>query len=109
MEFTAPAGNSAFVLLPEHHHHPVGSSHLDVRGRDGVLLPLLCRLLFVPLPVSMQEKAHPGPEGKTLHHSSYCVLLGEGEDERRVIHGGQMQIKKAKEKNTTMPEIAPYP
>lgn len=106
------------VSLPEHHHYPVGSSHLDVRSGNGVLLPLLCRLLHVPLPVSMQEKTHPGQEGKTLHH---CGRIGE-DDEGGVMHGGQIQINKAslwrlqssgvrlskQKKNTNVPEITPY-
>lgn len=49
-----------FFNQPEHHDHPVGSAHLDVGGGDGVLLPLLRCLHFIPLPLSMQEAADPG-------------------------------------------------
>lgn len=42
----------------------MGASYLDVRGGNGVCLSLLCYLLFIPLLVSMQKKAHPGTEGK---------------------------------------------
>lgn len=64
-----------FVFLPEHHHYPVGSSHLHVPGGNGVLLPLLCRLLVLPLPVSMQEETHPGQEGKTPPGSAPLLRL----------------------------------
>lgn len=70
------ASNSVFVFLPEHHHYPVGSSHLHVPGGNGVLLPLLCRLLFVPLPVSMQEETHPGQEGETPDSAPLLRLFG---------------------------------
>lgn len=63
-----------FVFLPEHHHYPVDSSHLHVRGGNGVLLPLLCRLLVLPLPVSVQEETHPGQEGKTTPAGSAPLL-----------------------------------
>lgn len=61
--FPGRARKSVFVL--EHHHYPVGSSRRHVPGGNGVLLPLLHCLLFVPLPVPMQEETHPGQEGKT--------------------------------------------
>lgn len=70
------AANSVFVFLPEHHRYPVGSSHLHVPGGDGVLLPLLCRLLLVPLPVSMQEGTRPGQEGETTDRTTAQTVFG---------------------------------
>lgn len=61
----------------------MGSSHLYVPGGNGVLFPLLCRLLFVPLPVSLQEETQPDQEGKTPDCT--CLwFLGTG-DERGYI------------------------
>lgn len=63
---------SSFFCQPGDHNYSVGASHLHVRGGNGVLLPLLCRLYFVPLPLSMQEEAESGKEGKLL---SVTVLV----------------------------------
>lgn len=51
---------------PDNHSHSVGASHLYVRGGNGVLLPLLCCLHFIPLPLPVPEEADPGKEGKLL-------------------------------------------
>lgn len=45
---------------PGNHSHSVGASHPCVRGGNGVLLPLLCRLHFIPLPLPVPEEADAG-------------------------------------------------
>lgn len=104
------------VFLPEHHHYPVGSSHLHVPGGNGVLLPLLCRLLLVPLPVSVQEGTRPGQESKTPDctttqtlkkvlkvpkHSSKPCILGEILKKKECSSGVSQLISTSQEAAST--------
>lgn len=49
-----------FCCWPGDNNHSVGASHLDVHSGNGVCLPLLCCMYFIPLPVSVQDEANPG-------------------------------------------------
>lgn len=54
----------------------MGAAHRDVGRGNGLLLPLLCGLHLIPLPLPMPEKAYPGQEGKThsvLLHVLRCI------------------------------------
>ena len=60
------------IILPGDNNHSVGASDLYVGGGDGVLLPLLRCLHFIPLPVSVQEEAGPGEKGKSPSEPRVC-------------------------------------
>lgn len=57
------------------HDHPVGAPYLHVCDGNGVLLSLLRRLYVIPLPLSVQEEARPGKEGKIAHSAPSALFV----------------------------------
>lgn len=53
----------------------MGAPYLHVCVGNGVLLSLLRRLYVIPLPLSVQEEARPGKEGKVAHSAPSALFV----------------------------------